>query len=279
MALNKISVDEWKDYFLSDHSLRRHPENTIRTYGRSLDKYIKFCNNFNIDIASKDAARKFLGWENKQNYSPQTIALDITVIHTFFQYLVDNDMIEKNVWNNMYIKKEHKLVSYLHKDAVSYLLKNCKQKFLPYIKLMLYAGLRISEVCNIKKGDIYEEDGLIFVKIYGKGSKERVSIIVTDIDEARSFIGFESNGISTNAIKAYLWRMSMKSGYHISAHRLRHTFATRLLNKGADIPTIGNLLGHKDIRTTMRYAEVTNKKVRDGITKIKTIKEGQDGYI
>lgn len=262
-------INEWKEDFLSTHLLRRHSENTIRTYEHCLDKYINFCHNLDTDIFSKDSVRKFLQWENKQNYSPQSIALDITVLRTFFDYLIDNDINIKNVWKNQYIKKDNRLVSYLHNDEVEYLLKNCKLKLLPYIKLMLYAGLRVSEVCNVKKSDIYEQDGLVFIKVLGKGNKERVSVIVADIDEARSFIGFEASPkITPNVIKSYLWRLAMKSGYHITAHKLRHTFATRLLNRGLDITAIGSLLGHNDIRTTMKYAEVTQSKIKDNLLKL-----------
>lgn len=144
---------------------------------------------------------------------------------------------------------------------------------------MLRCGLRVEEVANLSLGVIDHLRNQIMVRC-GKGARDRLVYLYDDAaealaaylqlrpetDEPRIFLVekglYKSKPLSVRGIQKRAEYYSAKSGVHVSCHRLRHTMATDLLNAGADIVTIQYLLGHSKIKTTMRYARLSNQKAR-----------------
>ena len=148
------------------------------------------------------------------------------------------------------------------------------------LEVLYGTGIRISELCELKMSNLFLEDNLI--KVFGKGSKERLipinNIAILSLKKylahARSellklktseyvFISSRSTKISRQAFFKYLKKLCEKKSIkkNISPHILRHSFATHLLNNGADLRSVQELLGHSDITTTQIYTHLNNEKL------------------
>jgi len=122
---------------------------------------------------------------------------------------------------------------------------------------MLATGLRVSEVANLRRKDVFQNEGAVFLKVrHGKGKKERI-VPVIDALVARELLSLptEGFGVTPGTLKAYAHDIKKAIGIDFHSHRLRHTFATRLLAQGVPLDVVQKVLGHSNISTTRVYAE------------------------
>ena len=151
---------------------------------------------------------------------------------------------------------------------------NLKDPIRTLLLLLPYTGLRISEACNLKRSDIYYQNGKARLKILGKGDKERIvpcgeyaTKLLKNITENSSsdspvFQGYQRRPITPGAVR----KITRKMG--ISPHVLRHTFATSLIEKEVDLRTVQELLGHENIQTTARYLHPSVERMAESIEKL-----------
>lgn len=279
-------INNFLDYLIIDC---KYSENTINNYHYIINEFKTYINKDLIKITENDII-KFLNNE-KINKSMKTISNHIEVLRTFYNFLEIEGIKKDNPTTNIYLPKVIKsLPKILSKEEVNKLLDiNLVNKYdyrnKAMLELIYSSGLRISELINVKTYDISLDHAN--VKVIGKGSKERlipiddyaIYYIKLYVDEYREqFNKTNSDYLFLSRLGTKLTRQSLfkiiqdialnqniKS--HISPHTLRHSFATHLLENGADLRSIQELLGHSNITTTEIYTHVSDKILNENYKK------------
>ena len=277
-------LEEFKIYLKIERSLSK---NTILSYMYNIDNYINYMKK-PVNKISEEDIKKFVIYLNNNNCSNKTISHYLSVIKEYHNFLLINDYVNKNIVENI----DHpKLAKYLPKvlsvDEVEKLLNIKLENEYDYrnkamLELMYSCGLRVSELINLKLSDININE--CYLRTITKGNKERIipigeialSYLIKYIDEYRSkfikkyindylFLNSRGNSISRVGFFKVLKNIIKLQGIKkdISPHTLRHSFATHLLEYGADIKSVQELLGHSNIKTTEIYTHISNKKIKD----------------
>lgn len=272
-------MNDYLDYLLIE---KKYSDNTIKSYENDLNELEDYIKG-DITKLTKDDIVNFIN-ENKSK-SDKTIAHFITVFRGFYKYLNQENIIKVNPMLNIPMPKTRKtLPKVLSIDDVNKLLdieltnkNDYRNKAM--LELMYSTGIRISELINIKIHDINIENCTL--KVMGKGSKERIIPLGDYAIEylklyingyRKDFIKFNTdylflNSRGTNMTRQGFFKIVKKIAKEkaikqdFSPHTLRHSFATHMLENGADLRTIQELLGHSDVSTTQIYTNVSNKFV------------------
>ena len=258
-------------------------KNTIKAYDNDLNKLLEFKNNL-LSINNKDI-KEFIKKSN--NLSTKTLAHRLTVINSFYNYLLSENIISINPCYSINMPKiPSKLPEVLSEEEVDKLLDiNLVDKYNYRNKAMLellYAtGMRASELTNLKLNNI--DLNSCIVRIMGKGSKERIvpindttikylniyinnyrKEILNKKDSEYLFISNALKPITRQGLFKIIKKECIRAGIkkNVYPHILRHSFATHLLNHGANIRIIQELLGHEDITTTEIYTHLSNETIK-----------------
>ena len=267
-------IDDFLKYLKSQKGFSLH---TIKNYKVDLIHFYDFAGKRNIDIS---LVREYLK-KLDENYKSSSISRKVSSLKSFFKYLESENIIDDNplsIIGNPKIEKN--LPKYLNYDDLEKLLNapdiNKKDGLRDALILeMLYScGLRVSELVNIKISDINVKDRTIL--ILGKGSKERYAYYgsrcekllfkyLKNHNEEYLFINKHGNKLNDRTVRKIVDETSKKAdiNIHVTPHTLRHTYATHLLNDGADLKSVGDLLGHENLSTTQIYTHVSNERLRE----------------
>lgn len=245
---------------------------SIKSYSICARKiYSHFRKPFNQ--ISESEFKHYLCLLAEKNYSPYTLNL----YHATFKYILENLYKRPFSFDFPYAKRHKKLPVVLSRKEIKSLIdsiKNNKHKIL--IALSYGAGLRVSEIINLKVKDIDLDELIIHIK-NAKGAKDRITVIpeklkidiqnFTTGKDADNFVFESERGgkITARTAQKVFETALKKAGVKKDAtfHSLRHSFATHLLENGIDIRYVQELLGHQNIRTTQRYTQVTNPKLKN----------------
>jgi site-specific recombinase XerD len=237
-----------------------------------LQKYFAFKKE-NLEIFDEENIKDFLYQFTQKNYSASLINQHINAIQFFYREIIKTP---RKVHFH-FAKRPEKLPEVLTRNEIGKLLENTgntKHKII--LSLAYAAGLRISEAQNLRVQDINFENSLLHIK-GAKGQKDRITPFSEKLtDHLRNQIAgkeknelvFESNRggkLTTRSLQQIFKKALKKSGIKKPAtfHSLRHSFATHLLENGTDIRYIQKLLGHKNIRTTQQYTQVTTPQLHN----------------
>jgi len=261
---------------------------TIINYGKDLNIFLKFLEENKINEYSEidyQLIRKFLEFLYEEDYSKKSIARHISSLRSFFKYLLKEDIIKNNpmiLISNP--KLDKKLPKYLYYEEMEKILsipdRNTPlgMRDLTILEMLYSTGVRVSELVNIKIEDIDFNERTI--KILGKGNKERIvlyskvlSNYLNDYLIKRStfnpnhnylFINKFGNKLTDRGVRLIIDNILKKGSvnFHISPHMIRHTFATHLLDNGADLKCVQELLGHKNLSSTQIYTHISNEHLR-----------------
>ncbi len=284
-------MNDLKDYLIYLTKERNYSKLTVTNYAKDITFFNRYLKEHNLAYLTikRDDIREYLKYLDVLKYKNSTQARMISSLRNYYEYL----LVKKRINNNPFKlirnpKKEHKLPNFLQYDEFIKLIdgldldKDFDVRNRLILELLYATGVRVSELINIKLNDINYKDKSI--KVLGKGNKER---IVYFGDYAYDMLDRYQNGVRGNLLKgkesSYLFinkngdqltahgveevinnvvqRVSLK--HKISPHVLRHTFATHLLEDGADIRTVQELLGHASLSTTQIYTHVTNEHLRN----------------
>ena len=264
--------------------IKKHSDNTINSYKIDLIEFYEINNNL-LNVSEDDVFR-YLKYLYDRDLNRNSISRKLSSIRTFYNYLVNNDLVKINYFSDISNPKKNKnLPHYLKDDEINKLFSipdastALGQRNLLIIEMLYATGVRVSELVNIKLKDIdiYNDS----IKIRGKGNKERIvffgsfckSALEIYLDEGRKeldkkgsiylFLNKFGNKLSTRMIRNILNNLTIGTSIEqIYPHMIRHTFATTMLNNGADLMTVKELLGHESINTTSIYTHVTNEQIR-----------------
>lgn len=275
-------IDKFLEYL---KSIKKHSNNTIISYQNDLKELSSVLNNNIINISEEDI-KKYLNYLYDKSYNKNTISRKLSGVRSFYNYLYNHDIIKTNYFADVHNpKKIRSLPRYLKTTEIDKVLDNTNEVTLYgernklIIELLYVTGLRVSELVNIKIKDIDKYNKSI--KILGKGSKERIvyyeencsKLLNKYLNNTRrklNIINSEylllnkfGNKLSTRMIRNILNNLTIGTSIEqIYPHMIRHTFATTMLNNGADLMTVKELLGHESINTTSIYTHVTNEQIK-----------------
>lgn len=267
-------------------------QNSIYSYTYDLKKFCEFLARCNKDImsATKEDVQKFLSFEkNKKHNSSRTLARSLAAIRQFYNFMsVTLGDIENPTIKIETPQIEKTLPDYLSQEEIDKLFATISESDIYELRdktifeLLYSCGLRISEAVELLASDVDFDNR--FLKIKGKGNKERLvpvgkealRLLKKYIKESRleilgtrssDFLFISKKGSMLN--RRSVWRLLKghveRTGINknITPHTLRHSFATHLIERGADLRTVQELLGHTDISTTQVYTHVVSKQLKD----------------
>ena len=284
-----VLIDQYLNYLLIEKGLSRA---TLDSYSRDVIRYQDFLHQNGIDrLSDRDTPFILKHLINLRNsgMGARSRARHLVSIRGLYRFAVQEKVLKRDPSKLVDLPKlSLKLPDVLAVEEISQLLnapdtsKPAGTRDAAMLELLYAAGLRVSELVNLKLQDINLEAG--FVRVFGKGSKERVvpiglpakSRIEAYIETARKaalknqpspylFIARAGKPITRQGFWKLLRRYATKARIHkkISPHSLRHSFATHLLEGGADLRAVQVMLGHVDISTTQIYTHVTRKHLKE----------------
>ena len=260
---------------------RNYSSHTKRNYLNRLQHFLIWL-PVAVESATPEHIKIFIDVLLDRRLSPQTINGHLIAIRSFYRYLQEEEEqnIDNPVISGLSLRLPKPLPRFLQDSEVrAFFSVISKQRDLAIFMLMLRCGLRVEEVASLTLGAVDYQRNQIMVRC-GKGAKDRLVYLYDDAaealadylqlrpetDEPRIFLVekgiYKGSPLSVRGIQKRAEYYSDKSGVHVSCHQLRHTMATDLLNAGADIMTIQYLLGHSRIKTTLRYARLSNQRAR-----------------
>jgi len=269
---------------------RNYSDHTIISYQKELEKFFEYLksNHIPYEQITKKEIRTYLKHLDSLNYTNTTIAHHVSTIRTFYSYLVRKGYLKTNIWTQIENPKiTRQIPNFLTTMELEQLFTpkdftnsfEIRNRFI--LELLFATGLRVSELINIKEKDIDLSENCI--RTLGKGRKERIvffgdyakdmlilyqtksrSELLGNIKSEYLMVGKKRPKLTRQRISEILNEEVKKIGlqHHISPHVLRHTFATQLLNGGADIRSVQELLGHESLSTTQIYTHITNDQLR-----------------
>jgi len=288
------ALNDFKNYLKIERNLSR---NTIESYLFDVKKLINFLKsnntNLNPDQLSESLAKEFIYDISKKVKSP-TQARIISGLRRFYEYLILENIVKNNPIQNIEIPEiGTTLPVTLTVEEIDKIISSIKLtsktgiRNLAILELLYSCGLRVSELTSLKISDLFFKESII--KVNGKGNKERfvpisnqaqlyINNYINDIRgfkkvkknfEDTLFLNERGSNLSRVMIFIILKKLSSLANINkkIGPHTLRHSFATHLIENGADLITIQNMLGHESITTTERYLHVNKKHLIDSMMK------------
>lgn len=275
-------IEKYFDYLTYEKKLSN---NTIASYKNDLKSFDKFFKSKIINNKYEDI-EKYL--KSIYNLKSKSVAHQITVINSLYEFLIKDGYIDSNPCENIVTPKlDRRLPNFLTEEEIDKLLDVSLNTSFDYrnkamLELLYATGLRISELLNLELKDIDLKNA--FVRVMGKGKKERiVPIGDVAIKYMQKYLDIYRPLLLKNKNSDYVFisnattKMTRQGFFKIikgecqkknidkdiSPHTIRHSFATHLLNHGADLRVIQDLLGHEDISTTQIYTHVANEKLKE----------------
>jgi len=260
---------------------RNYSGHTIKTYMNTLEHFLRWL-SLPVEEVTLQEVSAYIDFLLAQGLAPKTINCRLDSVRGFFNYLSQEEGIPRSnpVKKGSALRLARPLPRYLKDEEVTRFFQTIKGlRDRAIFMLMLRCGLRVEEVAHLRLQDLDLTQRRILV-CRGKGNKDRVVYISNDADRMlRDYLKSRSSSkvqeiflvnkgtcrgmpISVRGIQKRMEYYARKAGLEISCHHLRHTMATQLLNADADLVTIQDLLGHTRIKTTQRYAKISNVKVQ-----------------
>ena len=261
-------------------------ENTIEAYRRDLTNFLDFSAGKETEDLNKIDRSHINGYILKlhdEKYTPTSVMRKTASLRGFFKWLCANEICAKNPALTLEQPKiPKKLPKVMTIDEINTLLaQNLTKREKVILELLYGCGLRVSELVNLKINDI--DISAKYLQCTGKGSKERIVPIgskaikaIKDYQKERDFIlqknrqtsknlllNDEGKNITRQDVYNFIHKQGEKIHKSISPHTLRHSFATHLLENGADLRVVQELLGHSDVATTQLYTHISKKRLKE----------------
>jgi integrase/recombinase XerD len=274
-----LDLDAFITHLTTERGASPH---TVEAYSRDILDFIKFMENHPGATPQPRDFEEYIGFLRGKGKKSRSIVRALSALRSFYKFLMLDGKIPTNPVADIEMPKfKPPIPSVLSQEEMASLLtpKPTQKMTLrdrTILELLYATGLRVSELIGLKKRDINLEAG--FLVASGKRSKERMvplgsyarDVIKLYLQETRpGGIHFFSNKRGLPLTRQAIWKIIRKYGLqlehsgHVSPHTLRHTFATHLLEGGADLRSVQILLGHEDISTTQIYTHVDRKRLKE----------------
>lgn len=287
-------ISDYKDYLIIEKNFSEH---TAISYINDVKGFEDFLIKEGL---AKDLlgarrprlARNYISYLDNQDFKKKSIARKLSSLKNFYNYLIFKELIEENIFSDIKAPKVAKTLPHIIDDeAINYLFdsidtsKPLGYRNLVILDLLYSCGVRASELINLEIKDIYLSSGQIL--IHGKGKKDRYIILhdklieeirhylsfvrVTllskgdDTNQQKLFINYKGGPLTVRGLRVILNQLIKDSGetYAIHPHMLRHAFATTMLNHGADLRVVQELLGHEHLKSTQIYTHISKEQLKE----------------
>lgn len=281
-------IQRFTDYLRLE---RQYSEETILNYQHDLKDFLSFLSETGdtdfLKVTYRDV-RIYVSELYDKNYKRTTMQRKMSSLRTFYRYLLQNKQIDENPFEYVVMKKnEKRLPQFFYEKEMDALFQATEGdtplliRDRALLETLYASGMRVSECVGLQLSDI-DFYGQFFL-VHGKGNKERfapfnhhtLNALRKYLDEARSqlmkekqhstvFVNSKGDPLTARGVRYILNQIIKRSSLNanIHPHELRHTFATHLLNHGADMRTVQELLGHVDLSSTQIYAHVTKESLQ-----------------
>lgn len=258
------------EIFLDEKRLSSSP-NTIKQYDLILHNFLKFCDAKPEQVNRHLVVRYLNHLMFDQKRSKSYVSNIMSVIKSFYAFLIENEYVTTNPTRGISaVKIDKKAPIHLTQDEMQILIETAVDPRDNLIVKMLYAtGVRVSELVNIKKQDIDFERNTI--KVFGKGAKERI-VLLPDVLKAQIdaySAGYTSDQklfeLNIRTVERDIKTLAARAGIDkkVTPHKLRHSFATHMLQNGGNVVAIQKLLGHTSLNTTQIYTHYSVDELKD----------------
>ncbi len=294
-VVKDMMTSQYTEYIKYLKNVKKSSDNTLQAYIRDLNKFLEYASKSKLSdfsVVSVEDISSYKVYLNNMGLSPASVSRSLSALRSLFQYLISAGVVEHNpareIPNDKIEKKGPQVLT--SKEIESLLaqpdVSDTKGKRDKAMLELLYAtGIKVSELVSLNVEDVNFQ--LSFVRC-GTGDKERfVSLyplalraLAVYVDSARKLLVLhpDENALFVNVqgermTRQGFWKIlksyaeSAKIKKDITPHTLRHSFAAHLLENGADIHDIQEILGHSDISSTMRYAQLIKNKLNNGYMK------------
>lgn len=279
-------LEEYEQYLIQ---IKHSSENTISSYLRDLRQFASYLHEMNMEVSevSRDTINAYMAYLHEKGKSAATVSRSLASLKSFFHFAVDQGQIETNPVVNIRVEKaEKKLPQILTGEEVELLLEQPKCKDMKgyrdkaMLELLYATGIRVSELINLNIDDVNLPGG--FIKCTSNGKVRIIPLyleaiqalsdyienvrpkMVADIQEQSLFVNVSGDRMSRQGfwkiIKYYQEKAHIDKD--ITPHTLRHSFAAHLLENGADLRSIQEMLGHSDISSTQIYAQLVKQNLK-----------------
>lgn len=269
---------------------RQVSKNTLLSYERDINQLVEYFKNLDKKMfeATEEDLQKYIIYLTTMGKSSATISRNVASIKAFYRYLVKNKLVEENIANNISAPKvEKKELSILSVSEVERLLEQPSSKDLKgqrdkaMLELLYATGIRVTELVSLVITDVNVNAGHIKVK---KKNKERVipvsntalkylkeyienvrPLLIKTEEEPSLFINTNGQKMTRQGFWKILkqYKDEAKIEKELTPHTIRHSFAVHMLQNGAELKSVQELLGHTDVASTMMYTHVADLKLRD----------------
>ncbi len=279
-------IEDFLHYLQYEKNFSPH---TLRTYTQDLESFISFLEEKGLNSfkqVTSEHIRSYLV-EMMRRYKCRTVSRRLSALRSFFKYLLKKGKIERQPTEAIFNPKlSRNLPHFLTVDETFALLKTPKEDDVlskrdkAILELLYATGMRVSELAGLNLEDIDLKEGII--RVYGKGRKERLVFLGEPAKRALEaylkerpgllrnnskavFLSAKGTRLTTRSVHRIVKKYGMLGGIckNIYPHLLRHSFATHLLNQGADLRTVQELLGHANLGTTEKYTHVTVERLME----------------
>ena len=286
-----MKIDQALSLFVGYQYSQNRSEHTIAAYQTDLGQFFRFAaleqgldpETLTVDLVDVHIVRSFLGILAEHGLARKSMARKLAALRSLFKYLCREEILQINPVQRVASPKlGRKLPHFLYLDQVEGLLRasDCTNllgsRDQVIIELLYGSGLRVSELVGLSRENLDLESGLI--RVLGKGSKERV-VPVTNyaIQAIGVYLGLRSDNnqalllnyqgtrLSDRSVRRILDKLVARISLeqHVNPHMLRHSFATHLLDGGADLRSVQELLGHQKLSSTQIYTHLTRERLKD----------------
>lgn len=284
------AVEDFFHYLVIERGLA---DNTITSYRRDLNRYVIYLDTVkektNWETITRHDIVAFLAILRDEGKSAATISRMISAIRSFHQFLIRDQIVKTDASLHLESPKLDRLLpNILSSEEIDKLLdvrgnKPLELRNKAMLELLYATGLRVTELTTLHVTDLHLNMG--FVRCLGKGSKERIIplgdiakealddylqharhiLIKKNNSETRLFVNHHGRPLSRQGFWKVLKSLALEAGLNksITPHTLRHSFATHLLENGADLRAVQEMLGHADISTTQIYTHVSKARLKD----------------
>ena len=283
--MNAKLIDQFIDFYWLTTGASK---NTLSAYRSDLKIFSRWLNETSLIEVNKKLIQDYFLYRQSTKISSSTQSRVLTCLHSFYQFLLDNNLINTDPTEQLsYPKLEKKLPVFLNVQEVEKLLEAPNSSSLfgqrdrAMLELLYSCGLRVSELINLSYHNINIKEE--FIRIHGKGNKERIlpmgeiaidylttyesnsrPILLKNGQSDSYFLSNRGKAMSRQnffyIIKAYATQAGIDKP--LSPHSLRHAFATHLVQKGADLRSVQLMLGHSDISSTQLYTHIQNAQLK-----------------
>ena len=294
MGLSVLTKSYLKDFLVYLEVEKNFSKHTIRAYNSDLLGYLIWLGDVRVEETTHSKIKDYLVFIQRFNYTKTTLSRKIASIRTFYKFLYIERIVESNPANSVHAPKRNKsLPKFLSKEEIEQILNNIKietpagYRNRAILELLYATGMRVSELSNLTFGNLNLEENEITV--LGKGNKERIVLVSSrardflekyiktvrfmvvedgktpeENEDSYVFINKTGYRLQSQSIRAALKDIVKKIELpkKVTPHVFRHSFATKLLENGADLRVVQELLGHASISNTQIYTHVSTERLK-----------------